>query len=540
MMRKLLIISLTTLIVLCLSSFYVFGDFGKKKWKIVFDEEKIKFRKEFLSKTKKASADAPNIIIIIADDLGKHEISAYGGKFVNTKNIDRIASKGVLFEEGYISSPICAPSRAGMMTGRYQQRFGFEINIHERYPRNRFEYWAAKTFVSKDPFVVSKQNSPVFPDFEEMHKQGIPPTEFILPELLKKHGYQSAIFGKWHLGYNSSAIPLNRGFDYHYGFLEAFSLYAPVNDPSIINFQHDDFTDRHIWNKGRKGNCAIQRNGNVIEEKVYLTDKIADESIQWLSENHQNGPFFMYLPFSAPHTPFQAKKEIYDLYAHIKDKNKRVYYAMIHSLDEAVGKILDKLEELNVDENTLIFFLSDNGAAVYTHAADNSPLKSGKFSNFEGGINVPFLMAWPKVIKGGMKYQNPVSSLDIFNTVCKVAAVELPADRDFDGVNLMPFITSQDETKKPHEVLYWRSMHHKAIRKDNWKLIWDDLGNSTALYKLDTDKSEKVNLAKTYPEIVKSLKAQFENWEKSLIQPNWPRVMDFKIEDGDAVYYFPL
>jgi arylsulfatase A-like enzyme len=538
-MKKVYIYSLAVLLLFGLSGFYVFKEFGKKKWKIVFDEEKIKFRKEFLSNQTKAKEGVPNIIIIMADDLGKHEISAYGGKNVQTKNIDRIAQNGVRFDEGYISSPICAPSRAGMMTGRYQQRFGFEINIHERYPKNRFEYWIAKQFVSKEPFVVNKQNPPVFPDFEDMHKQGIPPTEFLLPELLKKHGYRTAIFGKWHLGYNNSAIPLSRGFDYHYGFLEAFSLYAPVNDSNIVNFRHDDFTDKHIWNKGRKGNCAIQRNGNIIEEKAYLTDKIADESVKWLLENHQNGPFFMYLPFSAPHTPFQAKKEIYDLYAHVEDKNKRVYYAMIHSLDAAVGKLLDQLDELNLTGNTLIFFLSDNGGAIYTHAADNSPLKSGKFSNFEGGINVPFLMSWPKQIESGKVYKYPVSSLDIFATICKAGAVKLPSDRGYDGVNLIPFI-HENSDMIPHPALFWRSMHHKAIRKDNWKLIWDDLGKGMALYNISTDKSEKVNLAKTNADIVSMLKSDFENWEKQLIQSNWPRVMDFKIEDGDAVYYFPL
>jgi arylsulfatase A-like enzyme len=341
------------------------------------------------------------------------------------------------------------------------------------------------------------------------------------------------------LGYNTSAIPTNRGFDYHYGFLEAFSLYAPVNDSNIVNFRHDDFTDRHIWNKGRKGNCAIQRNGNIIEEKAYLTDKIADESVKWLLENHQNGPFFMYLPFSAPHTPFQAKKKIYDQYAHVKDENKRVYYAMIHSLDEAVGKLLDQLDELNLTENTLIFFLSDNGGAVYTHAADNSPLKGGKFSNFEGGINVPFLMSWPKVIKPGIIYNNAVSSLDIFATICNAAAVKLPSDRNYDGVNLIPFI-HQNSYMMPHPALYWRSMHHKAIRKDKWKLIWDDLGKGIALYNLEVDKSEKNNLAAAQSDIVKSLLSDFDNWDRAMIQPNWPRVMDFKIEDGDAVYYFPL
>ena len=538
-MKKVYIYSIAAILLFGLSGFYVFKEFGKKKWKIVFDEEKIKFRKEFLSKPIPVIADAPNIIIIVADDLGKHEISAYGGKIVQTKNIDRLAKNGLRFDEAYITSPICAPSRAGMMTGRYQQRFGFEINIHERYPKNRFEYWVAKTFVSKDPFVVAKQNPPIFPDFEDMQKQGIPPTEFLLPELLKKHGYNTAIFGKWHLGYNASAIPLNRGFDYHYGFLEAFSLYAPVNDSNIVNFKHDDFTDKHIWNKARKGNCAIQRNGNIIEEKTYLTDKIADESVKWLSGNYQSGPFFMYLPFSAPHTPFQAKKEIYDLYAHVQDENKRVYYAMIHSLDEAVGKLLDKLDALKLTENTLIFFLSDNGGAVYTHAADNSPLKSGKFSNFEGGINIPFLMSWPKQIGSGEVYKNPVSSLDIFAIICHVAGVKLPAERNFDGKNLIPFI-NENSDMMPHPVLYWRSMHHKSIRKDKWKLIWDDLGKGIALYNLEVDKSEKNNLASAQPDIVKSLLLDFDNWESAMIQPNWPRVIDFKIEDGDAVYYFPL
>ena len=538
-MKKVYIYSIAAILLFGLSGFYVFKEFGKKKWKIVFDEEKIKFRKEFLSKPIPVIADAPNIIIIVADDLGKHEISAYGGKIVQTKNIDRLAKNGLRFDEAYITSPICAPSRAGMMTGRYQQRFGFEINIHERYPKNRFEYWVAKTFVSKDPFVVAKQNPPIFPDFEDMQKQGIPPTEFLLPELLKKHGYNTAIFGKWHLGYNASAIPLNRGFDYHYGFLEAFSLYAPVNDSNIVNFKHDDFTDKHIWNKARKGNCAIQRNGNIIEEKTYLTDKIADESVKWLSGNYQSGPFFMYLPFSAPHTPFQAKKEIYDLYAHVQDENKRVYYAMIHSLDEAVGKLLDKLDALKLTENTLIFFLSDNGGAVYTHAADNSPLKSGKFSNFEGGINIPFLMSWPKQIGSGEVYKTPVSSLDIFAIICHVAGVKLPAERNFDGKNLIPFI-NENSDMMPHPVLYWRSMHHKSIRKDKWKLIWDDLGKGIALYNLEVDKSEKNNLASAQPDIVKSLLLDFDNWESAMIQPNWPRVMDFKIEDGDAVYYFPL
>lgn len=539
-MKSSLFIVFGGVLLLAILSIHLTEPIKNKRWKIVFDEEKIKYREKFLSEKTENSKNRPNIILILADDLGKHEISAYGGLHVNTKNIDKIGQNGVKFEEGYISSPICAPSRAGLMTGRYQQRFGFEINIHERYPKNRFEYWGGRAFVSKDPFYVAKQNPPVYPSFDEMHKQGVPPTEFMLSELLKKHGYQTGIFGKWHLGYNQSAIPLNRGFDYHYGFLEAFSLYAPIKDPNIINEVHANFTDKHIWSKGRKGNCAIQRNGKIIDEKIYLTDKIADEAISWMTEKHIEGPFFMYLPFSAPHTPYQAKKEHYELYAHISDKNKRVYYAMIHALDEAVGRILDKVDELGIAENTVIIFLSDNGGATYTHAADNSPLKGGKFSNFEGGINIPFLMSWPGKIPSGSNYTHPVTALDIFTTVSSIANITLPEDREFDGVNLLPYLNGSQSDFKPHEALFWRSMHHKAIRKGPWKLIRDDKGNSTALYNLNLDKSELKNIAKECPETVTMLLKEFEIWEKGLVRPNWPRVMDFKIEDGDAVYYFPL
>lgn len=538
--RPLIWTSLVLLSVIMIFGSFLYSPLRNKRWKIVFDEAKIKYRESFLAEKVAKKEGLPNVIIIMADDLGKAELSLYGGTHVKTPNIDAIGKNGVRFQEGYISSPICAPSRAGMMTGRYQQRFGFEINIHERYPRNRMEYYGAKLFVSKDPFIVAKQNPPVFPSFDDMHKQGLPPTEIILPELMKKQGYNTAMFGKWHLGYNLSALPVKRGFDYHYGFLEAFSLYAPIDDPEIVNQKHDNFTDKHIWGKGRKGNCAIQRNGTVIEEKAYLTTRIAEEATTWMEENYKNGPFFMYIPFSAPHTPFQALKKHYDLYAHIQDRNKRVYYAMIHALDEAVGNISKKVADLGLSENTIIIFLSDNGGATYTHAADNSPLKGGKFSNFEGGINVPFLMQWPAQIKAGTVYQHPVTALDIFASLAAVTEARLPEDRVFDGVNLFPFVRGEFGDNKPHDALYWRSMHHKAIRKGPWKLIRDDLGNSTALYNLDNDKPESKNLALECSETVQMLLKEFEIWEKGLIQSNWPRVLDYKIEDGDAVYYFPL
>lgn len=523
---------------------FLFWPLKSKKFRIVFDEAKIAYREAFLAEkipTAELLSNPPNIILILADDLGKTDISLYGSPHVHTKNIDAIGQEGVTFNEAYISSPICSPSRAGLMTGRYQQRFGFELNIHERYPKNRLEYFVAKNFIAnKGNFLFSSRKGVAMPSFEDMHKQGLPPTEFILPEILKKYGYQTACFGKWHLGYNKTAIPMNRGFDYHYGFLEAHSLYGYEDDPNIINQHHEDFTDKYIWGKGRKGNCAIYRNGAEVVEKQYLTNRIGEEASQWVKDNHRNGPFFMYVPFSAPHTPFQATKAYYDKYAHVTDRNKRVYYAMIHALDDAVGQITATVDSLGLAENTLIIFISDNGGASYTHATDNAPLKGGKFSNFEGGLNVPFMMRWKGEIPPASRYEAPVISFDIFTTVAYLAGAKLPDDRSFDGKNLMPYILGNKREETPHQALFWRSLYHKAVRKGKWKLIKDEKSGEMALYNLDEDKPERTNLITQCAEVLKELEADLAAWEAELINPNWPNVMDYKIVDGESVYYFPL
>ena len=367
-----------------------FWPLGNPRYKIVFDAHKIEYRTNFLEQAPphQDSIPLPNIVVILADDLGLMDVSLYGGKNVTTKHIDAIGQQGVVFEEGYISSPICAPSRAGLMTGRYQQRFGFEINIHERYPKNRIEYFVYANLLNTGDWKVAQHEDWAIPTFEDMQKQGLPPTEFTLAELLKTKGYKTAAIGKWHMGYNKTAIPIHRGFDYHYGFYEAFSLYAPQDKENIINQKLSDFSDPHIWGKGRTGNCAIRKNDKVVQEDTYLTTKIAEETNEWIKA-HKDDPFFVYVPFSAPHTPFQATKEYYDKYAHVESPEKRIYYAMIHALDDAVGSIMNNLKELELEENTLVIFLSDNGGATYTGAADNSPFKGGKFTNFEGGIRVP-------------------------------------------------------------------------------------------------------------------------------------------------------
>lgn len=533
------LIILTILVPLLIFGLWPLSD---PKYDIVFDAEKIEYRNQYLAEKINFpdSIKRPNIIIIMADDLSKMDVSLYGGKNVPTKNIDAIGQNGVTFQNGYISSPICAPSRAGMLTGRYQQRFGFEINVHERYPKNRLEYYGYKWLYVSGAFELADGFDGIaVPTFEAVHKQGLPPTEFILPEILKKYGYSTAMMGKWHLGYNETAIPINRGFDYHYGFYEAFSLYAPENQDTIINKRLDDFTDGFLWQKGRTGNCAIRKNDKVIEENGYITTRIAEESVKWMEE-HKDEPFFMYIPFSAPHTPYQATKFYYDKYAHVKSPEKRIYYAMIHAFDDAVGMITNKLKELNLEENTIVIFLSDNGGATYAVAPDNSPLKGGKITNFEGGINVPFLMQWKGKIPAGMSYANPVSSLDLFTTATTLAQCKLP-EQEIDGVNILPYLLdSTFANKSPHEALFWRACGHKAVLKTPWKMVHDSKSNVTQLYNIVEDKYEQKNLAKSQPEVLKMLHADLLNWEKKLINPNWPNVMNYRHEFGDEVYYFPL
>ncbi|MCB0707496.1 MAG: sulfatase-like hydrolase/transferase [Saprospiraceae bacterium] len=509
---------------------------------ISVDSEKMAYKAAYMQQEAllPSTQKLPNIVVILADDLSRQDVSRYGGEHVQTPHIDAIGANGVTFTEAYAASPICAPSRAGLITGRYPQRFGFEINLHERYPRNRLEYFVFSYLLDTGNWKVAALQNWEVPSVAEMQKQGLPPSEFTLAEYLKPLGYQTAAIGKWHLGFNESAIPNNRGFDYHYGFYEAFSLYAPEDASNIVNQHLTDFSDPHIWKKGRMGTCAIVRNGEPVQEETYLTNRFAAEAKEWITA-HQEDPFFIYIPFSAPHTPFQVTKDYYDQFDQVRSPEKRIYYAMIKALDDAVGSIMEHLKALNLEENTLVFFMSDNGGAEYTLAADNSPLKGGKFSNFEGGINVPFMMQWKGVLPEGVECNDPVSSLDIFATVAALTGVGVPTDRTYDGVDLLPyFLTDSLMGKRPHETLYWRSKYHKAIREGDWKLIRDDMSQKTVLYNLKEDKYEQVDQSAAFPEVVAQLSLNIKEWESTLMDPAWPRVMDYEILEGRDTFYFPL
>lgn len=497
------------------------------------DEAAQKGKTEFLrSAPKKHAAKRPNIVLIVADDLGKYDLSVYGNPLIQTPNIDRLAKEGALFTDGYASASVCSPSRAGMLTGRYQQRFGYHMQPHQRYPHNRSEWWLFKTLVNTGDLEPADVH--VYPAKEVLPKMGLPTSEISLAELLKREGYATAWIGKWHLGYAEPLLPKNFGFDYRYGFYEAYSLFADPKDPTIVNARINEFTDKHIWKGARKDACAIRENEKEIDEKEYITYAFARRAETFITQNREH-PFFLYLPFNAPHTPYQAPKEIYDRLGHITDHNKRVYYAMVLALDKAVGDIRNRLITEGLEDNTLIIFTSDNGAALYSRTVDNKPLAGGKMTFFEGGINVPLIMYQKGGIPAQTVIQQPVSQCDLFATVAAAASVDLPTDRAYDGVSLLPWLHG-DRSDEPHDALYWMADYNLAIRMGNLKLIVNTLDKTVELYDLQADRGESTDIAGTHAAEVQRLRQKLETWAAAMPPLYWPRIMDYRVKVNGKLY----
>jgi len=531
-LKSLLVASLGILLVSC--------SITRAKWRIKRDKTMESGKSAYIEAplSPVEAARPPNVVILLTDDLGKYEVSTYGAAHIVTPNIDQLGAEGVVFEEAYVTSPTCAPSRAGIMTGRVQNRYGFETQIMEHYPTNWVEYISGRWIVDTGEFVVKAK--PSFPAEWQAHKQGVPPSEITLAEVLKKYGYATGLVGKWHLGVSRKQVPLERGFDYQFGFNGAFSLYTPErNWPHVVNHEHASFSAQHQWNMGRREEAAIIENGKVVREDDYLTYAFRDRMKKFIND-HKEEPFFLYAAFNAPHVPFQAPIDYYCRYAHVEDDNKRVYYSMISALDDAIGEVHQTIKDAGIEDNTLIFLLSDNGGASYTHATDNGPLKGGKLTQFEGGINVPFMMKWKGKIPAGMRYQHPISSTDIFATSVAAVGGSLPGDREYDGVDLVPFVNGQ-AAGVPHERLYWRADHIWAIRDGKYKLILSTRDGWAELYDLEVDKPEQINLKEQMPELYEKLREEHESWQKDKLhkKPMWPRIMDKRFVLDGKEYLFP-
>jgi arylsulfatase A-like enzyme len=412
-------------------------------------------------------APRPNILVIVGDDMGYADLGIHGCKDIPTPHLDALAKSGVRFTNGYVSGPYCSPTRAGLLTGRYQTRFGHEFN---------------------------PANGP---------NQGLPLTETTMADRLKAAGYRTALVGKWHLG-AGPRHPLKRGFDEFFGFLGG---------------AHDYFNP-----------MGIVRGTEPAGDKTYLTDALAREAVGFIDHN-KTQPFFLYLSFNAVHTPMQADDPRLKKFAAITDPKRRTYAAMMSAMDDAVGNVVKKLKDEKLTEKSLVTFISDNGGPTMkgttVNASINAPFRGSKRTTLEGGVRVPFFVSWPGQIPGSVTDDRPVIQLDLLPTALAAAGVELKPEWKLEGVNLLPFLTGKDKGS-PHEALYWRFGSQMAIRKGDWKLVKYDLaaenktGTSPAkLYNVKDDMGEANDLTAKHPETVKELQAAWDQWNRANVAALW-------------------
>ena len=423
----------------------------------------------------------PNILVIVTDDMGYGDIGIHGSKDIPTPNIDALAKVGIRFTDAYVSGPYCSPSRAGLITGRYQQRFGHEFNLD------------------------------MSPDYIAF---GLPLSETTMANRLKDAGYKTALVGKWHLGFGDKFHPMARGFDEFFGFLGHSHSYLDT----------ESATPNPIFD-GRK----------VVTDIPYLTDALTDRAVDFI-KRQKSHPFFLYLAFNAVHTPMETTDKYLARFAHIEDKQRRTYAAMLSAMDDGIGKTLAALRAEGLEENTLIVFFNDNGgptmAGTTINGSSNAPLRGSKRQTWEGGIRVAFIIRWKGHLAEGKIDPRPIIQLDVLPTALAAAGVR--SQDQFDGVNLLPFLTGK-KAGRPHDALYWRLGENMAIRKGVWKLVrtqegplkeansstFEDL-STAELYNLAEDIGETKNLAAVHREKVRELAADWRRWNKKLRKPLWP------------------
>ena len=487
--------------------------------------------------------DKPNIILILADDLGFNDVSYYNGGAADgsllTPHIDSLAEEGVAFLNGYAASPVCSPSRAAIMTGRYSSRYGFEFTP---YPAQAARIM---NLLRKDGELTTIGLEDVQWDEVGLTVGGLPNEEITIAEMLQDNGYYTAHIGKWHLGgFNDGMRPNDQGFDD--SLMLNSSLYFPENHPDIVNAKIDSAIEDMVWASSQ---YAASFNGSEpFEPGGYITDYYTDEAVKVI-DNNKDRPFFLYLGHFAPHNPLQSLKKDYEKHSHMENHTLQVYAGMIEALDRSIGKILSALEKNGLTENTLIIFASDNGGAGYIGLDDiNKPYRGWKLTHFEGGMHIPFFAKWPAKIKKDMKYNKRIHHTDIFSTILGAANIEPPKEITIDGVNLIPFLTNE-KRGEPHETLYWKNVTYQAIIHDNWKLMRSKYPKEKEyLYNLEKDPYEQNNLALSEPEIKILLHEKLNTHIESMPEPSWPQSVFMPVvidkpqteyKEGDELIYWP-
>ena len=429
-------------------------------------------------------ARKPNIVLIVADDLGWGELGCQGNPQIPTPNIDSIASNGARFLQGYVTAPFCCPSRAGLMTGRYQTRFGHELNA------------------------IGKQNLDP--------KVGLPLEERTLANHLKDTGYVTGMFGKWHLGGSPQHHPLRRGFDEFFGFLHEGHFFAPPPYKGLntrLRINEPPYDDAN----------PILRSNDPVQESEYLTRAITREALSFI-DRHAARPFFLYVPYNAVHSPMQAPTDSVRQFNGIVDEHRQLFAAMLAELDMGVGRILDKLRSRALENDTLIFFISDNGGPTQELTSSNKPLRGGKGLMYEGGLRVPFLVQWKGTIPARQVVNYPVIATDIVPTALQAAGVNMAGAGPLDGSDLLPALTG----KAPGQVsrkLFWRMGRATALRNGDWKIVRQGSraqpDTPFELYNVERDPGETVDLAKEKPEMLARLRKDLDALNSEMVAPRW-------------------
>ncbi len=435
----------------------------------------------------------PNILVIMADDAGYNDFGFQGNEIFKkiTPNLDELAAKSSLFTQGYVSASVCGPSRAGFITGKHQQRFGYQENFPQ--------HW------SEVPDIIWKS--------EKWKQLGVPKDESTIGSLLQAAGYNTAVVGKWHLGYSQEHFPTERGFDYFYGFRSGSRSYFPkasYNTTSAIPEKYQ----------------SIEENDQLVSESeiTYLTDNLSDKAVSYIqNQKNEKAPFFLFLSYTAPHSPMQAlKQDINSVRAWIPDASqiRLKYSAMLYRMDLGIGRVLDELSKSDQMKNTMIVFLSDNGGSM-KNGSDNGILKRSKWSPYEGGVRVPFLIHMPGQEKS-LICEQVISSLDLLPTFLAQANAEIPSD--LDGIDLSPFLEAE-ENKTFHRTLYWRENTFvgpsRFMRSGNEKYVSADKNIEDEFFHLHSDISESNNLSSAYPERLTDLKKKYKAWSLSMPKPRW-------------------
>ncbi|MDB6027281.1 MAG: atsA 9 [Verrucomicrobiales bacterium] len=417
-----------------------------------------------------SAAPRPNIVFILADDLGYGDLSCYGAPDIKTPNLDRLATQGVRFTDFYANGCVCTPTRCALMTGRYQQHIG---GLETAIPAGG-------------------------------KNLGLPSQEKTIADFLHTAGYTTAMSGKWHLGYKPETMPNAHGFDHFFG---------------LVSGNHDYFT-----HKENNGEADLYLEGKPIEMEGYSTHLITDHALKFL-EKIKSKPFFLYVPFNAPHFPAEGPddQEMKPDAHHWNQGTRKTYVKMVEEMDRGIGKILAALETNNLSSNTLVIFESDNGGATLSR---NAPLNKGKASLWEGGIRVPCIARFPNKIPAGTETHQVGITMDWTATIAKLAGAKPPKDRPFEGIDLLPIISGKQ--KNIERTLFWRSVNFsfvklfRAVRDGDWKYIESYKGDQPFLYNLAQDIGETKNVVAENPKLAINLKKKLDQWESEIDPPLYP------------------